>query len=216
VDILKKQIAAARKLGELSGVAFGIPNPRILVSSLGIQEAKESSAIENIVTTDDELFLSAIDLKSAGSHSAKEVLRYAQALWLGFSMVEQLGLLRNQEIIRIQEDLVGNDAGFRRQGGTVLKDERGRTVYTPPQDPQEILQCMSDLERFINDPLIFRADPLVKMALIHHQFESIHPFYDGNGRTGRIVNVLYLVREGLLSYPILYLSRYIVETKSEY
>jgi Fic family protein len=118
--------------------------------------------------------------------------------------------------MEIQAELERNNAGFRKLPGTALKDGGGQTVYTPPQDPAEIIELMRDLERFINTPELFSADPLIKMALIHHQFESIHPFYDGNGRTGRIVNVLYLVKEDLLDIPVLYLSSHIVRTKADY
>jgi Fic family protein len=130
-------------------------------------------------------------------------------------LVKQSGLLTANHIVEIQAGLEQNDAGFRKLPGTALKDGAGRTVYTPPQDPAEIVALMAGLERFINGD-DFAADPLVKMALIHHQFESIHPFYDGNGRTGRIINVLYLVKEELLDIPILYLSRHIVRTKADY
>lgn len=149
--------------------------------------------------------------------AAKEVLRYRQALRVGFDQVRQSGLLTANHIIEIQAELEQNNAGFRKLPGTVLKNGAGETVYTPPQQPDEIVALMRDLEHFINaDQVAYAVDPLIKMALIHHQFESIHPFYDGNGRTGRILNVLYLVKEGLLEIPVLYLSRYIVRTKPDY
>ncbi len=154
--------------------------------------------------------------ESFANPAAKEVLRYRQALRVGFEQVRQSGLLTSNHIIGIQAELEQNNAGFRKLPGTALKDGAGRTVYTPPQDPAEIVAMMRDLERFINDGELFAVDPLIKMALIHHQFESIHPFYDGNGRTGRIMNVLYLVKEGLLDIPVLYLSSHIVRTKADY
>ncbi len=215
-DILKALNAASRQLAELKGVAASMPNQGILISTLGLQEAKDSSAIENIVTTHDELFRAAAFPEAAAGAAAKEVAHYRQALRVGFAAVRATGLLTNNDILRIQAELEQNDAGFRRLPGTALKDGGGRTVYTPPQDPSAIVRLMGDLERFINDDALFAADPLIKMALIHHQFESIHPFYDGNGRTGRIVNVLYLVKLGLLDIPVLYMSRHIVRTKSEY
>ena len=135
---------------------------------------------------------------------------------IGFKAVRQDQLLTNRHILQIQAELERNDAGFRKLPGTALKDGGGHTVYTPPQDANAIATLMGDLERFVNDAVPFDADPLIKMALVHHQFESIHPFYDGNGRTGRIVNVLYLVKEGLLDAPVLYMSRHIVRHKSEY
>lgn len=214
-DILKKLIVAGRKLAELKGVAASMPNQGILISTLGLQEAKDSSAIENIVTTHDELFRNAA-FPDGASAAAKEVARYRQALRVGFEAVRQTGLLTNNHVLQIQSELEQNSAGFRKLPGTALKSGDGRIVYTPPQDPGTIVTLMGDLEYFINDDQRFPADPLVKMALIHHQFESIHPFYDGNGRTGRIINVLYLVQKGLLDIPVLYLSRHIVRTKADY
>ena len=213
--ILKRLVGAHRSLAELKGVAASMPNQGILVSTLGLQEAKDSSEIENIVTTHDELFREAALTEAAASAAAKEVARYRQALAVGHEAVRGSGLLSTNHVLTIQAALEHNRAGLRRLPGTVLKDGVGRTVYTPPS-PEVLPALMADLERFVNDPAVFEADPLVKMALIHHQFESIHPFYDGNGRTGRIVNVLYLVKEGLLDIPVLYLSRAIVRTKADY
>lgn len=214
--ILKSLVGATRELAELKGVVASIPNQQVLISTLGIQEAKDSSEIESIVTTHDELFREASHLDAKGNAAAKEVLRYRQALGVGFELVRQRRLLTCNDIIRIQGELEQNDAGFRRVPGTTLKDERGRVVYTPPQDANEIVRLMGDLEGYVNDEANHVLDPLIRMALIHHQFESIHPFHDGNGRTGRIINVLYLVKEGRLDIPVLYLSRYIVRSKSEY
>jgi Fic family protein len=214
--ILKGLAAASRQLAELKGVAASIPNQQVLVSTLGIQEAKDSSEIENIVTTHDELFREVSAMDGGGNAAAKEVLRYRQALQVGYGLVRAHGVLSNNNIIRIQQELEQNDAGFRRQPGTALKDQAGRVVYTPPQEHTTIVRLMGELEQFVNGGIDYPADPLIRMALIHHQFESIHPFYDGNGRTGRILNVLYLVKEGLLDIPVLYMSRHIVRTKSEY
>lgn len=214
--ILRKLASASRQLAELKGVAASIPHSGILINSLVLQEAKDSSAVENIVTTHDELFRDAA-FDGESSPATKEVARYGKALKVGFDLVVSQGLLTNGHILRIQQELEGNDAGFRRLPGTDLKESAtGRVVYTPPQEFDQIAQLMSDLERFINDDGAFPADPLIKMALIHHQFESIHPFYDGNGRTGRIICVLYLVKAGLLEIPVLYLSRHIVNSKGEY
>lgn len=214
--ILKKLAAASRALAELKGVAASIPNQGILINTLGMQEAKDSSAIENIVTTHDELFKDDAFPEGLSNPAAKEVLRYRQAMRIGFEAVVQSDLLTVSHMIEIQVALERNNAGLRKLPGTALKDAAGRTVYTPPQDHDTIVALMSDLERFINDDQIYDADPLIKMALIHHQFESIHPFYDGNGRTGRIVNVLYLIKQGLLDTPVLYMSRQIVRTKADY
>lgn len=212
--VLKKLISANRLLAELKGVAASIPNQSILISTLGLQEAKESSAIENIVTTHDELFRDG-GADSPDSAAAKEVRLYAHALQIGLDAVRQTGLLTGNHILEIQAALEQSRPGYRKLPGTTLKDGAGRVIYTPPS-PELLPDLMSDLERFINDIAFFDADPLVKMALIHHQFESIHPFYDGNGRTGRIINVLYLVKEKLLDIPVLYLSRAIVRTKADY
>ncbi len=214
--ILKKLASASRNLAELKGVAASIPHQGILINTLGMREAKDSSAIENIVTTHDELFREDASPDGGVNPAAKEVMRYRQALRVGFEGVQETGLLTLNQVIAIQVELERNTAGIRRQAGTALVNGAGETVYTPPQDHATILAAMGDLERFINDDGLYAADPLIKMALIHHRFESIHPFYDGNGRTGRILNVLYLVKQGLLSIPVLYLSRHIVRTKSEY
>ncbi len=214
--ILKRLAGASRNLAELKGVAAAIPNQGILINTLALQEAKDSSAIENILTTHDELYRE--DNVSPGrvNAAAKEVLRYRQALRTGFERVRTTGLLTLNTVIDIQAELECNHAGLRKLPGTVLKDGVGKTVYVPPQDASEIQHLLGDLERFWHGEPHFDADPLIRMALIHHQFESIHPFYDGNGRTGRIVNVLYLVKEGLLDIPVLYLSRHIVRTKQDY
>jgi Fic family protein len=216
LPIYSKLADASRQLAELKGVAASIPNQAILINTLGLQEAKDSSAIENIVTTHDELFRDSAFPDNPGSPAAKEVLRYRQALRLGFDRVVKGQILTTNHILQIQQELERNDAGFRKVPGTTLKDGAGNVIYTPPQDHATIVDMMTALERFINDPDLFAVDPLIKMALVHHQFESIHPFYDGNGRTGRIINVLYLVLNGLLEIPILYMSRHIVRTKAEY
>jgi Fic family protein len=214
--VLKRLALASRRLAELKGLAASIPNQGILINALGLQEAKDSSAIENIVTTHDELFKQAAFPDDDKNPATKEVRNYIEALQAGYTLVKESGLLTNNHILEIQATLEHNAAGFRKLPGTTLKNNHGKVVYTPPQDANAILALMNDLEAFINDDRLMDADPLIKMAIIHHQFESIHPFYDGNGRTGRIINVLYLVQKRLLDIPVLYLSRHIVETKSEY
>ena len=214
--LLKAVAAAGRALAELKGVAGSIPNQGILINTLALQEAKDSSAIENIVTTHDELFRSDTYPDLFTSAAAKEVRHYVQTLRVGHERVRATGLLTSNHLLDIQAELERNRAGFRQQPGTSLRNARGEVVYTPPQDAASILALMRDLERFINDDASFDADPLIKMAIAHHQFESIHPFYDGNGRTGRILNVLYLVLKDLLDIPVLYLSRRIVRTKADY
>ena len=216
--VLRQANKANRKLAELKGVAQAIPNERILISSLTLQEAKDSSAVENIVTTQDDLYRAGLDANFTLIGAAtKEVLFYREAINEGFKLVRNKNILALNDIKRIQEVLEQNSAGFRTTPGTQLKrSSDGAVIYTPPQDGQRIVELMSNLEQFINDDELCPIDPLVKMAIIHHQFESIHPFYDGNGRTGRIVNILYLVTSGLLDLPILYLSRYITHNKAEY
>ena len=216
--VLRQANKANRKLAELKGVAQTIPNERILISSLTLQEAKDSSAVENIVTTQDDLYRAGLDANFTLIGAAtKEVLFYREAINEGFKLVRNKNILALNDIKRIQEVLEQNSAGFRTTPGTQLKrSSDGAVIYTPPQDGQRIVELMSNLEQFINDDELCPIDPLVKMAIIHDQFESIHPFYDGNGRTGRIVNILYLVTSGLLDLPILYLSRYITHNKAEY
>lgn len=215
--VLKKLALAHKALAELNGVSETIPNQEIILNTLSLQEAKDSSAIENIITTHDELFSSDELTKQFASPAAKEVFNYAASLKYGFSLVKKHGLLTANNIIDIQGVLEESRSGFRKVPGTTLKnDQTGEVIYTPPQNHQDIVKHMNNLEAFINVPDLTDLDPLVKMAIIHHQFESIHPFYDGNGRTGRIINILYLVKEDLLNLPILYLSRYINQNKAQY
>ena len=214
--ILKQLTAASRSLAELKGVIASIPQQDILINTLGIQEAKDSSAIENIVTTHDELYQQEALPETIQNGQAKEVHRYRQALRLATEMVRQNGIITVNHISQVQRELLESEAGIRTLPGTTLKNTRGEIVYTPPQNHDDILDLLRNLEAFINEPDIFDVDPLIKMALIHHQFESIHPFYDGNGRTGRILNVVYLVKERLLDIPVLYLSRPLVQSKGDY
>ena len=215
--VLKSLPSAHAALAELKGVASTIPNQIILVNTLGLQEAKDSSAIENIITTHDELYKSGLNFDSFKSLEAKEVQNYISALKKGFELIKTRGLITNNIIVEIQKELEGNSAGFRKLPGTALKNSStGETIYTPPQDINEINNLMTNLEKFINDPSMCDYDPLIKMAIIHYQFESIHPFYDGNGRTGRIINILYLIIQKLQNLPILYLSNYIIQNKSDY
>ena len=215
-EILKSLNRATRALAELKGAAVSLPQQNILINTLTLQEAKDSSEIENIVTTHDKLYQQEHGETRAANPATKEVLRYREALWTGYASVRDSGLLTTNQILMIQEELEKNKAGFRKVPGTSLKDNTGRTVFTPPQNGAEIVSLMADLETFINGTPAYDADPLIRMALIHHQFETIHPFYDGNGRTGRIINVLYLVKEGLLGIPVLYLSRPLVRAKGDY
>jgi Fic family protein len=215
--VLKALPAAHAALAELKGIASTIPNQNILINTLGLQEAKDSSAIENIITTHDDLYKSELNLDAFKSLQAKEVQNYIAALKKGFELITKTELLTNKSILQIQEILEDNKAGFRKLPGTALKNAAtGETIYTPPQNYNEIIRLMANLERYINDSELQDCDPLIKMAIIHFQFESIHPFYDGNGRTGRIINILYLILEKLQTLPILYLSNYIIKNKPDY
>ena len=212
--VLKKAISANRALANLNGVARIIPNSAILINSLVLQEAKDSSAIENIITTHDELYLANLNIESV-TNETKEVQNYKEALLRGFALVKENSLLLKKHIVAIQNILEKNDAGVRKQAGTNLKNaQTGEVIYTPPQDYKIIQNLLTNLESYINEPN--EIDPIVNMAIIHYQFESIHPFYDGNGRTGRIINILYLILKDLLDIPVLYLSRYIITHKADY
>ncbi len=204
---------AHRHLAELKGLCESLPNQGSLLDTLGIQEAKDSSEIENIITTHDEVYAYQDD--SGTTAAAKEVRRYVSALRKGYEVVRDTGLIRLETLLTVQAELEQNQAGLRKLPGTVLKNtSTGRTIYQPPQDAAVVESLMDNLIGFIHadDGL----DPLLRMAIAHHQFESIHPFYDGNGRTGRTLNLLMLQRDGLLDLPVLYLSRYITITKPDY
>ena len=218
VAVLKQLNKANKKLAELKGIARTIPNERILISMLALQEARDSSAVENIVTTQDDLYQAGVsDNIRIINPATKEVLRYREAIFEGFEMVRKNKILSNNIIKKVQEKVKQNNAGFLVSPSKALVNQNdGRVIYTPPQDINEVNEKMSNLEAFINKPELSSLDPLIKMAIIHHQFESIHPFGDGNGRTGRIINILYLVITDFLYLPILYLSRYITHHKGEY
>lgn len=215
VRILKQLVKSNRALAELKGYADTIPNKSILLNAVMINEAKDSSEIENIITTHDELY-KALSQSSGASLEAKEVVNYRSAIWEGYQLVLERGMLTVNMIVRIQGIVEGNQAGIRKLPGTVLINSKtNEVVYTPPSDEREIRNLLSNLEEYINE-IDDQFDPLIKLAVIHFQFESIHPFYDGNGRTGRIINIIYLILRDLLNSPILYLSRYINKNKSEY
>lgn len=216
--LLKKLGQARAALAELKGFVHIVPNQSILISTLTLQEAKDSSAVENIITTHDEIFKAELGKELIHSIATKEVQNYNVALHEGIKMVEKSdGFIRNDCVLAVQEYLEGNRAGYRKLEGTVLKNETtGEVVYEPPQDSKEIEVLMADLLRYINEDDVHDADPLIKIAIIHFQFESIHPFYDGNGRTGRILILLYLMCKGYLNIPVLYLSRFIIQNKNDY
>ena len=215
--VLRQAAKANRRLAELKGISESIPNQAVLISTLSLQEAKDSSAVENIITTHDKIYREKLFPGSVADPHAKEVHNYAEALLSGFKLVQDNEFLSANHIISIQAILEPNKPGIRKIPGTALVNPTtGETIYTPPQHPDTIIELLSNLEKFINDDELYDVDPLIKMALAHYQFESIHPFYDGNGRTGRIINVLYLVLKKLLSIPVLYLSRHIITTKPDY
>lgn len=215
--VLRKAALAHKALAELKGVVTSIPNQNILIETLTLREARESSAVENIISTFAEVYQGNLFTQQFATAASKEVHMYAKALKTGFQLVNKTGLLTTNYILQIHEQVEGNKAGFRKLPGTkLLNDKTGEVVYIPPQDHAAIVKLMRNLEKFINDDKMMDADPLVKMAILHHQFESIHPFYDGNGRTGRIINILYLIQKELLDLPILYLSRYIIQNKNDY
>lgn len=215
--VLKQTAKAHRRLAELKGAVLSIPNTTILINTLSLQEAKDSSAVESIITTHDELYKAELSLHTAVSPATKEVQSYSDALIHGFELVKKHDLLTCNDIIEIYKKIKHNQAGFRvTPGTTLINDQTGEVVYQPPQSYDEIVSYMTNLETFINNDVINGLDPLIKMCIIHHQFESIHPFSDGNGRTGRIINILYLVSKDLLDLPVLYLSRFIIKNKGEY
>ncbi len=213
--VLKAAIRANKKLAELKGKAGIIPNQRILINSLILREAKASSEIENVITTNDKLYEAFSASDKNYDPQTKEVLRYRQALWAGFNQLKERPLSTTL-FIDIVQTIKRNKSGIRNTPGTVIANPNsGRIIYTPPAGEKLIKDLLGNLETFIhenNNDL----DPLIKMAIIHYQFEAIHPFDDGNGRTGRIINILYLVLEELLTLPVLYLSDYIIAHKLEY
>lgn len=214
--ILKKIVIAREKLAELRGYAELLPNKNIILNTLILQESKDSSEIENIITTQDELYQAAVSEKTSKNPAVKEVLNYRSALYKGLNLIRNNKILTVNMIADIQKELEQNDAGIRKLPGTKLvNDKTGEVLYTPPDNETNIRNLLSNLEQFINEE-DNELDPLVKMAVAHYQFESIHPFYDGNGRTGRIINVLYLILKGLLLEPLLYMSRYIIQNKPAY
>ncbi|KKK56907.1 hypothetical protein LCGC14_3059820, partial [marine sediment metagenome] len=214
--IMRKLTRSRAALAEMKGMGAIIPNPAMLINTLTMREAKDSSEIENIVTTQDQLYIAFATQRKNINSQIKEVLNYREALWFGYNLINKREILTTNDITRIQQIIIENNAGIRTQPGTQLKNAAtGEVMYTPPEGEDVIRELLKNLENYINlDDN--ELDPLIKMSVIHYQFESIHPFYDGNGRTGRIINILYLVMKGLLDLPILYLSSYIIKEKKDY
>lgn len=215
VEILRQVVKSSVALAELKGIAHILPNPTILFNAVILKEARASSEIENVITTQDKLY-QALSAKGIQIDSAtKEVLRYREAVLTGYHFIQKKGFLNTNAIISIQKVLEENNAGIRKLPGTALKNSAtGKVIYTPPDDHEKILNLLKNFEGYINEE--DDISPLIKLAVQHYQFESIHPFYDGNGRTGRIINILYLILHGLLESPILYLSAYIIDNKADY
>lgn len=213
--ILKKTITAGRALAELKGLGKTIPDQSMLVNSVVLQEAKASSEIENIITTNDALFRAFTAKTSRVDPATKEVLRYREALWEGYNELRKRPILATNLFVKLVQRIKENQAGIRRTPGTTISNAAtGEIIYTPPEGEAVIRDKLKNLEDYIH--VEDDIDPLIKLALIHYQFETIHPFSDGNGRTGRIINILYLVFRGLLDLPVLYLSKFVIDRKNEY
>ena len=217
-EIFKLTIKANKLLAELKGYCQTLPNPDLLLNTIILQESKESSAIENIVTTQDELYKATLNITDKVKNAAaKEVIQYREAIYHGMDLVNKNRIITTNTLVSIMQKLRNTDENVRNTTGTKLANPITKNiVYTPPEGVEVIRGKLAQLERFINDEEFSDLDPLIKMALMHYQFEAIHPFSDGNGRTGRILNVLYLVNKDLLGLPVLYLSRYIIQNKPDY
>ncbi|MDR6734947.1 Fic/DOC family N-terminal domain-containing protein [Sphingobacterium sp. 2149] len=212
--ILRKTISAGRVLAQLNGTLLNLPNPTLFLDTIYLQEAKASSEVENIITTNDELYKSFVADKKIENLSTKEVLSYKKALWLGLEELKAKPFITTNLCIKIVQCIKQNNASIRVTPGTTLSNNRGEIIYTPPSGETIIREKLANLEKFINEES--NIDPLIKMALLHYQFEAIHPFVDGNGRTGRILLLLYLKLSGLLEVPVIYLSEYIIQNKNDY
>lgn len=213
-EILTKTIRASRALAQLNGAIRNLPNPSLFLDTLHLQEAKASSEIENIITTNDDLYQAVVADKKFDNPATKEVISYKEAIWLGFSRLEQQPFITTNLCIELVQCIKQNTSGIRTTPGTTLSNTLGKVIYTPPSGEQVIREKLANLETFINEN--DSIDPLIKMAVSHYQFEAIHPFSDGNGRTGRILLLLQLKLEKLLDVPALFLSEYIIEHKEMY
>lgn len=213
-NILRKTISAGRALAQLNGTLLNLPNPTLFLDTIYLQEAKASSEVENIITTNDELYKFFVAEKKIENTSTKEVLNYKEALWLGLEELKTKPFITTNLCIKIVQCIKQNNASIRVTPGTTLSNNQGEVIYTPPSGETIIREKMANLERFVNEEN--DIDPLIKMALLHYQFEAIHPFADGNGRTGRILLLLYLKLSGLLEVPAIYLSEYIIQNKNDY
>lgn len=222
IEILQALNKANRALAELKGTAKKLPNQSMLVNTIALREAKASTEIENIFTTDDELYKSLTYSEHDLSSNAKEVLFYRQALWVGFQRIKTTGVFDQDLIVEIYQKIKQVHDGIRPpQTDTVIKKRGsgllgGSVIYTPPRGQGVIEKKLDNLFKYLNQDIEFDYDPLIKLAVSHYQFEAIHPFRDGNGRAGRIISILLLIQKQLLDLPILYLSAYIIREKDEY
>lgn len=220
-NILRKTISAGRALAQLNGTLMNLPNPTLFLDTIYLQEAKASSEVENILTTNDELYKSMVADKKTDNSPIKEVLSYKEAVWMGLEELKTKPFITTNLCIKIVQCIKQNNAEIRKTPGTTLSNTKGEVIYTPPSGETIIREKLANLEKFINEPsynegIGQKIDPLIKMALMHYQFEAIHPFSDGNGRTGRILLLLYLKITGLLDTPAIYLSEYIIKNKTSY
>jgi len=213
-SILRKTISAGRALAQLNGTLLNLPNPTLFLDTIYLQEAKASSEVENIITTNDELYKSLVADRKIENLATKEVLSYKEALWLGLEQLKTKPFITTNLCIKIVQCIKQNNASIRNTPGTTLSNTQGKVIYTPPSGETIIREKLANLEKFINEDATI--DPLIKMAILHYQFEAIHPFSDGNGRTGRILLLMYLKLSGLLDTPAIYLSEYIIKNKVEY
>jgi Fic family protein len=214
IKVLRKTIEASRALAQLNGMLCNLPNPTLFLDTIHLQEAKASSEIENIITTNDDLYKAVVADKKINKSSTKEVISYKEALWQGLEAINKKPFITTNLCVQIVQSIKKNEAGIRTTPGTSLKNAQGKTIYTPPSGEAILRDKLANLEKFMNDNSTI--DPLIKMALMHYQFEAIHPFTDGNGRTGRILLLLYLKIEKLLDIPAIYLSEYIIKNKADY
>lgn len=224
IYILKKLVTASRALASVNASVLRLPNPTMLVNTIALQEAKSSTAIENIFTTEDELYKAVSDLiqEERADSATKEVLRYREALWEGYATMKDKTNITQEVILGVFREVKNTNAGFRSPATqTIIKRgnsefRSGETVYTPPRGEQLLQDLINNWIEYLSNDHDFPIDPLLKMCISHYQFEAIHPFADGNGRTGRILNQLYLVNKKLLDLPVLYLSKYIITYKEDY
>lgn len=213
-NVLLKTITASRALAQLNGAISNLPNPKLFLDTIHLQEAKASSEVENIITTNDDLYQSVVADRKFDNPATKEVVSYKEALWLGLKNLEAKPFITTNLCIEIVQCIKQNKSGIRKTPGTKLANANGEVIYTPPSGEDVIREKLFNLEQFVN--VDTGLDPLIKMALMHYQFEAIHPFIDGNGRTGRILLLLYLKIKNLLSTPVIFLSEYIIQNRVEY